>query len=106
MMEIDGEVYKKDMIILPDGSIHHPWWRAAGHVLTVADIQLILAAGPAFLVVGTGASGMMQPDSEFIAALEAKSIQVTILPTEQAVHEFNKLSAQSGSCAGCFHLTC
>jgi hypothetical protein len=106
MMEIDGKVYQKDVIILPDCSIHNPWRRAAGHVLTVADIQLILAAVPAFLVVGTGASGMMQPDTEFIAKLEAKGIQVTILPTQQAVHEFNKMSAQSGSCAGCFHLTC
>jgi hypothetical protein len=106
MMEIDGEVYRKDVIILPDGSIHHPWWRTSGHVLTLADIQIILAAAPAFLVVGTGATGMMKPEAGFKAANEAKGIQTTILPTDQAVHEFSRISAQSGSCAGCFHLTC
>ena len=106
MMEVDGEVYRKDLIILPDSSIHCPWWRADGHILTVADIQIMLAVEPVFLVVGTGNSGMMRLDAGFKAAVEAKGIQVVALPTAQAVQEFNRISAQSESCAGCFHLTC
>ncbi len=102
VVEIDGEVYRKDLIIFPDGSIHHSWWRADGHVLTVADIQIILVTDPSFLVVGAGNSGMMKPDAGF----KAKGVQVIILPTAQAVQEFNKLLSQSESCAGCFHLTC
>jgi hypothetical protein len=105
-MKIDDEVYREDLIILPDGSIQHPWWRTSGHLLTVNDVQPILATGPAFLIVGTGASGMMRPDAQFQSAVEKRGIQVAILPTEQAVHEFNRTSEQSESCAGCFHLTC
>ena len=106
MMEIDGEVYRKDLIILPDGPIHHPWWRADGHVLTVADIQIVLTAEPALLVVGTRSSGMIRPVAGFKESVEAKGIQVITLSTAQAVQEFNRMSAQSESCAGCFHLTC
>jgi hypothetical protein len=106
MIEIDGSVYRKDIIILPDGSIRHPWRRTAGHVLTAADIPDILAAAPACLVVGTGASGMMEPDAGFAAAIEARDINVTLLPTAQAVSEFNRMSVPPASCAGCFHLTC
>ncbi len=106
VMEIDGEAYRKDVFILPDGSIHSPWWRAEGHLLTLADIQEILAAEPKVLVVGTGSSGMMRPDAGFKATVEAKNIQVVILPTAQAVGEFNKMSERAVGCAGCFHLTC
>lgn len=106
MMEIDGEIYRKDVLILPDGSVHSPWWRAEGHLLTVADIQDILVAWPKVLVVGTGNPGMMRPDAEFRTTVEDKDIQVTILPTAQAVVEFNMLSERGEGCAGCFHLTC
>jgi len=106
MMEIDGEVYRKDLMILPDGSIHFPWWRTSGHVLTVADIQPVLAASPRRLVVGTGDPGFMKPDAEFMQRVESEGIDVTVLPTTQAVQHFNRVSSQGESCAGCFHLTC
>lgn len=106
LMEIDGEAYRKDLIILPDGSVRSPWWRVEGHVLTVADIQDILAAEPEALVVGIGEPGMMKPDAGFLAWVEAKGIKVAILPTALAVREFNMMSERGGGCAGCFHLTC
>jgi len=106
MMEIDGEVYRKDLMILPDGSIHHPWWRASGHVLTAVDIQPILAVSPRALVVGTGNPGLMKPDAEFSQAVESQGINLSVLSTAQAVQRFNRMSTQGESCAACFHLTC
>ena len=29
-MEINGKPYRKDLILLPDGTILHPWWRNPG----------------------------------------------------------------------------
>jgi hypothetical protein len=106
MMEIDGTVCREDVMILPDGSLVHPWWRVSGHVVTVADIEPILAAAPATLVVGTGTPGRLRPDAEFVPAVRARGIKVSILPTKQAVREFNLMTARGESCAGCFHLTC
>jgi hypothetical protein len=106
MMRIDDRVYRKDLMILPDGSICHPWWRASGHVLTIDDIGAILDASPAVLVVGTGDAGRMKPDKEFARKMEERGIQVTMLPTRQAATEFNNVAAKGVRCAGCFHLTC
>ena len=105
-MEIGGRVYRKDLIILPDGSIHHPWWRTSGHVLTVADIGLVLAASPKRLIVGTGKPGLMRPDANFATILEGRGIQLTVLPTADAVEQFNQLDREAEACAACFHLTC
>jgi hypothetical protein len=105
-MRIDDRVYRKDLMILPDGSILHPWWRASGHLLTIDDIGAVLDASPAVLVVGTGEPGMMKPDKEFVKKLEKRRIRVTMLPTRQAVEAFNSAVAKGERCAGCFHLTC
>lgn len=106
MMRIDDRVYRKDLMILPDGSICHPWWRASGHVLTIDDIGAVLDASPAVLVVGSGDSGRMQPDKEFARKLAERGIRVTLLPTRQAVEAFNSAVSKGERCAGCFHLTC
>ncbi len=105
-IEIDNKTYSRDLMIFPDGSVRSPWCRADGHVLTVSDIQDILEVRPTYLVVGTGSPGMMQPDAEFVSRVESKGIKLAILPTTQAVREFNMMSEQGRGCAGCFHLTC
>jgi hypothetical protein len=106
VMEIDGAVCREDVMILPDGSVLQPWWRASGHVVTVADIEPVLAASPAALVVGTGSPSRMRPGADFERAVATRGIKATILPTKQAVEEFNRMTARGESCAGCFHLTC
>jgi hypothetical protein len=37
-MEINGKPYRKVLMILPDGTSLHPWWRRAGHTLSLPDI--------------------------------------------------------------------
>ena len=105
-MEIGGEVYTKDLMILPDGTILHPWWRDSGHRLTLADIEPVLQSSPAVLVVGTGDPGLMTPEPGLIQELEGRGIEVDVLPTARAVDRFNRLTAEGRPCAGCFHLTC
>ncbi len=105
-MEIDGEVYTKDLMILPNGTVRHPWWRRSGHRLSPADIEPILASSPGVVVVGTGDPGLMTPESGLIQELEVRGIEVAVLPTVRAVDRFNRLSAGGRPCAGCFHLTC
>lgn len=106
MMTINGKIYRKDLIILPDGSIHYPWWRSSGHTVSIADVNSILTFCPTDLVLGTGDPGLMKPDNSLIPKLESKGIQVHILPTRQAVQKFNQLTYTDKSCAAGFHLTC
>ncbi len=105
-IEIDGGVYTKDLMILPDGIVRLPWWRQSGHRLSLADIEPILASTPAVLVVGIGDPGLMTPEPELIPELERRGIEVAVLPTARAVDRFNRLTAEGRPRAGCFHLTC
>ena len=105
-MTIGGREFRKDLIILPDGTIIHPWWRESGHRLVFQDIEPVIEASPDELVVGTGDPGMMEPDPDLVAGLEAKGIRVQVLPTAGAVQEFNSLTGSDRRIAACFHLTC
>jgi hypothetical protein len=105
-IEVDGKRFTKDIIILPDGSVHHPWWRKSGHRLTLADIEPVLAGAPDILIVGTGALEQLVPDEEVQAELEAKGIAVRFLPTKEAVDEYNSRVAGGQKVAACLHLTC
>lgn len=65
-----GVTYRKDLIILSDGSVLHPWWRQSGHHLVLADLREVLDTPVTVLVVGTGNSGMMKLNSHTLATLE------------------------------------
>ena len=105
-LSVGGQQFRKDLIILTNGSIHHPWWRVSGHRLTMDDLGPVLTAPPTTLVVGTGASGLMVPDSDLMTKLDGSGIAVKPMPTDEAVAEFNALIASGEKVAGCFHLTC
>ena len=56
---IDGMAYNSDCLILGD-SVQPNWWRKQGHLLAVEDVQSVIEAKLAVLVVGCGASGLMK----------------------------------------------
>jgi len=105
-MVIDGDQYTKDLMILPDGTVVHPWWRNAGHELVASDIEALVDASPSILVVGTGSPGLMTPDPTLCTELESRGIRVMVLPTQGAVSEYNALRQRGENVAACFHLTC
>ncbi len=103
---VEGEEFRKDIMILPDRTVIHPWWRKSGHALEMSDIEPIVDSRPSLLIVGTGSPGLMQPDPTLTAELQAKGIATQVMPTPDAVAEFNNLVSQNKPCAACFHLTC
>jgi len=101
---INGEVYKKDVIILPSRIISG-WWRKEGHVLHLSDLQDVLIAQPKVLIIGQGAYSRMRITSEVIDALTSAMIEMISLDTARACKEYNKRS-NSGEVAAALHLTC
>jgi len=102
---IDGASYNSDLIILA-GSVHSGWWRKQGHSLAIEDLTSVIAAKPSVLVVGCGASGLMQVPEETRQALEENGIQVEICDTNEAVRRFNGLAQAGADVAAAMHLTC
>lgn len=105
-ISVQGKAYQNDLIILPDGEIVSSWWRKSGHQLVLEDLEPVLQTRARVLVVGTGDPGLMKPHPSLAAALEERGIEMVVLPTAEAVKEFNLLRKKSAETAGCFHLTC
>jgi hypothetical protein len=101
---IDGKVYHKDVIILPDRVIGG-WWRKEDHALHPGDLEAAFEAAPEVLIVGQGASGLMQVTEETRQALQAANIKLVALPTEEAIEAYNRLRAEH-AVAAALHLTC
>jgi hypothetical protein len=101
---IDGETYTSDVIIYPE-SVDSSWWRKEGHTLHIEDLQDVMNADPAVVVVGTGFFGIMKVSKETIAFLESKGIEVHAARTGKAVEFFNTLQAGKKVVAA-LHLTC
>jgi hypothetical protein len=104
-MEIDHKTYRKDIIILPDGSIISPWWRGEGHRLVREDLDELIGTNPEIIIAGTGSSCLMKPSSELQEFLAEQAIEFIAQPTDEAVNTYNMLS-ETKKTGGCFHLTC
>ena len=101
---IDGETYTSDVIIYPE-RVDSSWWRKEGHTLNIEDLQDVVNADPAVVVIGTGFFGIMKVPKETVAYLESKGIEVHAARTGKAVEIFNALQKDKKVIAA-FHLTC
>lgn len=103
-MEIGGNTYTRDLIILPD-EIKSNWWRKEGHSLSLEDLPGVVSRAPLTLIVGTGAYGVMKVPELLKAELKKLGIALYDFPTEKAVLEYNQREGQE-KVVGAFHLTC
>ena len=102
---IDGVDYTSDLIILGD-EVQSDWWRKQGHSLAADDLKTILKAKPSVLVVGCGASGLMDVPDQTRQALKERDIQLEAFDSYKAVQKFNELSEAGVNVAAALHLTC
>ena len=104
-IEIDGQTYTSDVIILPAG-VTPDWWRKQGHSLHSEDLALVFEASPEVLVVGQGAHGLMKVPDDTLARLQQAGIEAVCLPTALAVQAYNQRCQQGQRTAAALHLTC
>jgi len=102
---IDGKSYTSDLIICGD-TVQSDWWREQGHSLTAEDVKSILKAKPSVLVVGCGASGLMEVPDQTRQALKERDIQLEAFDSYKAVQKFNEFSEAGVNVAAALHLTC
>jgi hypothetical protein len=102
---IDGRVYDSDCLIVGD-SVYANWWRKQGHLLTAKDLQRVIQAQPAILVVGRGASRLMKISEDARQTLQQEGIELVALDTHQAVKKYNELAEKGENVAAALHLTC
>ena len=102
---IDGKNYENDLIICGE-KVQPDWWRKQGHSLVADDLKTVLKAKPSVLVVGCGASGMMDVPDQTRQALKEQDIQLEAFDSYKAVQKFNEFSEAGVNVAAALHLTC
>lgn len=102
---IDGKNYENDLIICGE-KVQPDWWRKQGHSLAADDLKTILKAKPSVLVVGCGASGMMDVPDQTRQALKEQDIQLEAFDSYKAAQKFNEFSEAGVNVAAALHLTC
>lgn len=105
-MAVAGQTYTSDLVILPSGSVHGHWRRKSGHLLIQPDIDALIRSAPDLLVIGTGASGGIQIDSNLVSLLNRLGIKIEAHPTGRAVDFYNNAIHAETKMGACFHLTC
>ena len=105
LMKVDGVEYGQDLVVFPD-EIRSNWWRKQGHSLSVEDLRDVLEFKPEVLVVGKGASGLMEVPASTQKALQDEGIEVIAQNTGQACNTFNEQIEKGKKVVGAFHLTC
>ena len=102
---IGGTAYNSDCLILGN-SVQANWRRKQGHLLTIEDLQSVIAAKPSVLAVGCGASGLMKVSEDIDQVLCEHGIELFAANTHKAVARFNELSGKGEIVAAALHLTC
>lgn len=104
---IDGTTYNSDVIILGD-TVQSDWWRKQGHSLAAEDLKTIFDTKdkPSVLVVGCGASGLMEVPDQTRQVLKKHDIQIETYDSYKAIQKFNELSEAGVNVAAALHLTC
>lgn len=108
-LNFKNKTYTKDLIIIKtqnEEKIFPNWWRKEGHRLQVEDLEEVWKNPVEYLIIGTGASGLMKVDPEVERKARKLNIKLEIYLTDQAVKRFNDLYSSEISIAGAFHLTC
>ena len=105
VMKIDGTEYRGDLILFPD-KVKSNWWRKEGHTLNLEDLDDVIAFKPEVLVIGKGASGLMDVPASTVKELQKQAIEVIAENTGKACNIFNEQVEKGKIVVGAFHLTC
>lgn len=101
---VEGKNYTHDLLILPDRIIS-PWWRLEGHEVSLKDLEIVWEEKTTYLVIGTGAYGMMRVAEEVKKKTAELGIHLIARKTAEAVKIYNQYEPTK-QVIGAFHLTC
>ncbi|MEJ2054000.1 MAG: MTH938/NDUFAF3 family protein [Calditrichaceae bacterium] len=104
-MNVNGVVYKNDLIIYPD-RIETDWWREQGHSLSINDLESILQYKPDYLIIGRGAYKNMNIPAKTLDFLKENRIEIISGDTQKMSNIFNQFLEENKKAVGAFHLTC
>jgi hypothetical protein len=101
---VDGKTYKSNIILI--GKTAKPARHLPNHELSINDFIPLVDSNPEYIIIGTGASGVMPVPDEIIEFIEKKGIKTIAEKTGQACQTYNSMLKQGKKIAAFFHNTC
>ncbi len=106
---IEGEVFEHDVIIRLSGKTKK--WKkklskalyGTSHIISLDEAKHVCEEGAERLIIGTGQNGMVELSDEAADYFKRKKCQVELLPTPEAIREWNEAK---GAVISLFHVTC
>ncbi|MDD2439841.1 MAG: Mth938-like domain-containing protein [Methanosarcinaceae archaeon] len=108
-IRVDGKKYGHDILIRRDGTVEKrkkilsKEIYGTSHLLSLEEARHIYESGTEKIIIGTGQTGFVELSIEAEAFFKAKQCKVELLPTPEAIKNWNK---SKGKLAAMFHITC
>ena len=106
---INGKTYEHDVVINLQGEVSKRKKKLSkekfgtSHKIARQEAQHIYQKGASNLIIGTGQTGFVELSEEAADYLDQKKCQVKLLPTPDAIEEWNDADDNT---IGLFHVTC
>jgi len=106
---VNKEKYEYDIIITLDGEVKKRKKKLSkavygtSHTISKDEAKYVYEEGAEVLIVGSGQYGAAELSEEAADYYKKKNCQVILLPTPQAIKEWNRTE---GKVIGLFHITC
>ena len=101
---IQGKEYKSNVILI--GKTAQEARYLPGHELKLDDFVSLVEYKPEYIIIGTGAYGVVKVPQEIIDFIEKKGIKLIIEKTGQACQTYNALLKEGKKIAAFMHNTC
>jgi hypothetical protein len=106
---VDGQVFKRDIIIRLSGKVKKRKKKLSkavygtSHTISLDEAKHVYQKGARRLVVGAGQFGLVELSDEAAEYLEKQGCEVDLLPMKEALTAWNEAE---GAVIGLFHVTC
>lgn len=101
---IDGQTFNSNVKLINNIAKQCRYFE--NHIITKDDFTDLIAAKPDIIMIGTGASGVVDVPKDVIELIEKHNIKLIIKKTKEACEEYNKLIKQKKNVAAIMHNTC
>lgn len=101
---IKGKEYDSNVILL--GKTVQAARHLPGHELKLDDFVSLVEYKPEYIIIGTGAYGVVKVPQEIVDFIEQKGIRLIIEKTGEACQTYNALLKEGKKVAAFLHNTC
>lgn len=107
-IEVEGQGSFKDVKLFPGGAREWDWGETGtSHIpgIQMADVEELLEKGAEVVILSQGMLERLQVRPETVQELQARNVQVHVLPTQGAVRLYNEIS-RTKPVGALIHSTC